>query len=53
MYSIHKLPEQHIVSTLEMITFRRRNMYKTKKYTLWSNFRFVFNSSNGKKKEAI
>ena len=36
------MPAQHIVSTLEMITFRRRNMYKTKKYTLWSNFRFVF-----------
>ena len=39
---LHKMPAQHIVSTLEMITFRRRNMYKTKKYTLWSNFRFVF-----------
>lgn len=36
------MPAQHIVSTLEMITFRRHNMYKTKKYTLWSNFRFVF-----------
>ena len=36
------MPAQHIVSTLEMITFRRRNMYKTKKYTLWSNLRFVF-----------
>ena len=39
---LHKMPAQHIASTLEMITFRRRNMYKTKKYTLWSNFRFVF-----------
>lgn len=49
---LHKMPAQHIVSTLEMITFRRHNMYKTKNTpsgAISDSFLLLY----GKKKEAI
>lgn len=49
---LHKMPAQHIVSTLEMITFRRRNMYKTKN-TPFGAISDSFLLLYGKKKEAI
>lgn len=49
---LHKMPAQHIASTLEMITFRRRNMYKTKIHPL-EQFQIRFYSSMERKRSYI